>query len=185
MKFSSICKNKNIVMLHAFVVFFLLQFAVVYATGVYKNIYEGSTYPTRLLVVSGIVVVAELVFIIVSRIKKKDVVLRGYFLFKLVGCIAFVICLFMRMAGNELTGTFFGYIYSVLTVTVRPLSYLITPFVGVSEFFRKALIHVLITYFAGAAYMGIKKQEKFEKELEEKHEMQEQSLKRTENGGLY
>lgn len=165
-------KKKNIIMILVSTVCTALLFFVVYLTGIYKYSSDSADIPARLIATGFIVLAVEIIFIIVARVKKLSSVLRGYFLFRLIGCIAFVVCLFMRMAGSALDGNFFGYIYNIWTVTLRPLAYMISPFVGVSEFLRKALLYVVITYLAGSAYLGIKKQEKFEAEVRERKTME-------------
>jgi hypothetical protein len=119
-------------------------------------------------IVAGMVMLlAEVFLILIARIKKLDFLLRGFFLFKLVGILAFVVCLFLRMGNQDITGGFVYYIYSVWTVYLRPASRLLQLLFGVSEFFRKALLLSIITYLSGVAFFGVKKQKRFEKEIAE------------------
>ena len=158
-------KKRNILMIASFAGFTAVQFIIVYVTGLQKMMYETTEkLPVKLVAVGTTVLVVEIAFIIVARLRKLDVVLRGYFLYKLVGIAAFVVCLAMRLFGAELSDTLVYYLFSVWTVFLRPTARLLQIFVGVSEFFRKALLLSVITYAAGAAYLGIKKQQKFEDE---------------------
>jgi predicted membrane channel-forming protein YqfA (hemolysin III family) len=119
------------------------------------------------IVAGMIMLLAEVLLILIARIKKLDFLLRGFFLFKLIGVLAFVVCLFLRMGNQDITGNVFYYIYSVWTVYLRPASRLLQLLFGVSEFFRKALLLSIITYLSGVAFFGVKKQKRFEKEIAE------------------
>ena len=166
-------KHNNIVMLICFACFTLAQFALVYATGLYKCMYDK--LPVTVIIAGMVMLLAEVLLIIIARIKKLDFLLRGFFLFKLIGVIAFVVCLFMRMGNQDITGSFVYYIYSVWTAYLRPASRLLQLLFGVSEFFRKALLLSIITYLTGVAFSGVKKQKKFEKEIAENKNREKQT----------
>ena len=169
-------KHNNIVMLICFACFTLAQFALVYATGLYKCMYDSvEKLPVTVIIAGMVMLLAEVLLIIIARIKKLDFLLRGFFLFKLIGVIAFVVCLFMRMGNQDITGSFVYYIYSVWTAYLRPASRLLQLLFGVSEFFRKALLLSIITYFTGVAISGVKKQKKFEKEIAENKNREKQT----------
>lgn len=159
-------KKRNLLMIASFIGITVLHFAIVYVAGLQKMMYESAEkLPVKLVAVGMAILVAEIVFIIVARIRKLDVILRGYFLYKLLGIAVFVICLAMRLFDMDLSGTFVYYLFSIWTVSLRPVARLMQIFIGVSEFFRKALLLAAITYIAGSAYLGIKKQQKFEEEV--------------------
>jgi hypothetical protein len=161
-------RHNDIVMLICFACFTLAQFALIYATGLYKSMYDSVEKLTVPVIVAGmIMLLAEVLLILIARIKKLDFLLRGFFLFKLIGVLAFVVCLFLRMGNQDITGNVFYYIYSVWTVYLRPASRLLQLLFGVSEFFRKALLLSIITYLSGVAFFGVKKQKRFEKEIAE------------------
>lgn len=169
-------KHNNIVMLICFACFTLAQFALVYATGLYKCMYDSvEKLPVTVIIAGMVMLLAEVLLIIIARIKKLDFLLRGFFLFKLIGVIAFVVCLFMRMGNQDITGSFVYYIYSVWTAYLRPASRLLQLLFGVSEFFRKALLLSIITYLTGVAFSGVKKQKKFEKEIAENKNREKQT----------
>lgn len=169
-------KHNNIVMLICFACFTLAQFALVYATGLYKCMYDSvEKLPVTVIIAGMVMLLAEVLLIIIARIKKLDFLLRGFFLFKFIGVIAFVVCLFMRMGNQDITGSFVYYIYSVWTAYLRPASRLLQLLFGVSEFFRKALLLSIITYLTGVAFSGVKKQKKFEKEIAENKNREKQT----------
>ena len=169
-------KHNNIVMLICFACFTLAQFALVYVTGLYKCMYDSvEKLPVTVIIAGMVMFLAEVLLIIIARIKKLDFLLRGFFLFKFIGVIAFVVCLFMRMGNQDITGSFVYYIYSVWTAYLRPASRLLQLLFGVSEFFRKALLLSIITYLTGVAFSGVKKQKKFEKEIAENKNREKQT----------
>lgn len=131
-------KNKYAVMAGFAAALVLMLFAVVYITGVYKFIGESEIIPIKLQIIGFTAVASEFGFIILARVKKFENPLKGYFIFKLLGVVAFIICFAMKIVGAEADNSFFFYIFDLWTVMLRPLSFLIAPVIGVSEFFRKA-----------------------------------------------
>ena len=66
---------------------------------------------------------------------------------------------------------------------VKPVAYLLAPLIGMSEFYRKAIVFGLLTAAAGILARSISRQRAFEKEMAERRRMQEESERRHgENG---
>ena len=168
-------KKKIIVILSVFAGCTAGLFFIVYLFGLNRFLEENLIIPQKLQFTGFFLTAAAIAFIIAARIKKLENAIRGYFFFSLIGIAAFVICVGLQIAGKEITGSFFLYLFDLWTVFLRPAAYLIAPLIGVSEFLRKGLLLIILTYCSGQTYLGIQKQKRFEANLAETKAMLEQS----------
>lgn len=121
--------------------------------------------------------------VIVLSVLKKDRPCMGLFFFGLAGMVFFVISLGMKFAGGQSAGGAFARIFDWFTIFVRPLSTLLAPLIGMSEFYRKAILFGLFTAFSGYMAANVKRRRKFYAEMEERRAMERQSALRAASAG--
>lgn len=168
-------KKKILIMLSVWAGCCVGLFLTVYLLKLQAFLPEEAEIPLKLQITGFLLTAAALVFVIVARVKKLENAVRGFFFFELVGIAVFVVCFAMQIAGKNIENSFFLDLFNLWTVLLRPAAYLIAPLIGVSEFLRKALLLILLTYLPGQAYLGIQKQKRFEAALAEKKALEEQS----------
>ncbi len=128
-------------------------------------------------------VVVWIVLLVVARIVKAEGFLRGLFLYGLAGVLFFTVAFAMKIASGQAAGGVFLAVFDWFTVMVKPVAYLLAPLIGMSEFYRKAIVFGLLTAAAGILARSISRQRAFEKEMAERRRMQEESERRHgENG---
>ncbi len=134
--------------------------------------------------ICGIAAVAVwIVLLVVARIVKAEGFLRGLFLYGLAGVLFFTVAFAMKIASGQAAGGVFLAVFDWFTVMVKPVAYLLAPLIGMSEFYRKAIVFGLLTAAAGILARSILRQRAFEKEMAERRRMQEESERRHgENG---
>lgn len=123
---------------------------------------------------AAVCVLAVAAVIVLSALGK-DRPCMGIFFFGLSGMLFFVISLGMKFAGGQEAGGVFAMTFDWFTVFVRPLSFLLAPLIGMSEFYRKAILFGLYTAFAGYMASNIKRRRRFYAEMRERREMGEQA----------
>lgn len=168
-------KKKIIVMLSVLAGCTAGIFLITYLLGLNQFLREEAVIPLRLQLAGFLFLAAAIAFVIIARVKKYENVLRGFFCFLLAGIVFFILCVAIQIAGKEISSSFLLYLYNIWTVLLRPAAYLIAPLIGVSEFLRKALLLIILTYCAGQGYLGIQKQKRFEKTVAEKKLLQQES----------
>ena len=119
--------------------------------------------------------------IVVLSVFGKDRPCMGAFFFGLLGMFFFTVSLGMKFAGGQEAGGFFANAFDWFTVFVRPVSYLLKPLIGMSEFYCKAILFGLFTVFSGYMASNIKRRRKFYAEAEQRRAMEEQSSGEREN----
>ena len=129
--------------------------------------------------ICGIAAVAVwIVLLVVARIVNARAFLRGLFFYGLAGILFFAVALAMKLASGQTAGGVFLAVFDWFTVMIKPVAYLLAPLIGMSEFYRKAIVFGLLTAAAGDLERSVSRQRAFEKEMAERRKMQEESERR-------
>ena len=135
-------------------------------------------------------VVVWIVLLVVARIVKAEGFLRGLFLYGLAGVLFFTVAFAMKIASGQAAGGVFLAVFDWFAdlvlewmPTIMDMFNQLAPLIGMSEFYRKAIVFGLLTAAAGILARSISRQRAFEKEMAERRRMQEESERRHgENG---
>ena len=138
----------------------------------------GSIIPVGLQITSYILFALHIALCIFCRINHLSDTLRGIFFYQLPPVIFFIIELGLRIGESSSKNGAALKLFDLWTVYSRPISYLITPFVGMGEIYTKLISHIFLIMITYLSYSGIKKSIAFQEKLREKREFEEMSKKR-------
>lgn len=142
--------------------------------GLFKYMDDSKASSTYLLAVSAVFLAIEITLVIISRIKRYTIFLKGLFLFKLIGVIFFVIAWGISLKNSGTQTGFFTYAFTWFSISTQSLATLISPIVHLSLFFRRGIIFAIMTYVSGAMVSGIRNEQNYEKKMAEKEQYGEQ-----------
>lgn len=164
----------RIKMILAATCFLIIHVAVIFFTGINNyltpDVFEG--VPAFIIVAESVMLAVEIFINVFARIKKYANVLKGLFLFKLVGMVFFVIAWAISLKTGSTTTGFFTVVFNWYAAGTIPLATLLTPVFHVSSIFRRGIVFGIMTYLPGAMVRSIRKEQNFEKKMAEKKELQ-------------
>lgn len=165
----------RIKMILAATCFLIIHVAVIFLTGIgqYLTADVFSGMPVFIIVAESVMLAAEIFINIFARIKKYTSILKGLFLFKLVGMVFFVIAWAISLKSGSTTTGFFTVTFNWFAAGTIPLATLLTPIFHVSSIFRRGIVFGIMTYLPGAMVRSIRKEQKFEEKMAEKKALEQ------------
>lgn len=170
-------KRKNIYVLSIFLGLTCITLLLGLIPTVREVAATGSIIPVGLQITSYIVFALHLTVCIFCRINHLSDTLRGIFFYQFPPIILFVIEIGLRIGESTSKNGLALKLFDLWTVYSRPISYLITPFVGMGEIYTKLIAHIILIMITYLSYSGIKKSIAFQEKLREKHEFENMSKK--------
>lgn len=121
-------------------------------------------------------VIIHIVICYFLRYKRKQGILKGVFLYQIVGALCFVILFVFLLAGNEIV--FVKKVFNWWSLPVEPISLIFSLYGFFPKGIIKGIVYLAHCAITGNAYNQIKKDIAFERKIKEKREMEEESRKR-------
>lgn len=165
-------KRKNIYALCIFLSLTIMHALLFFISPIFNASVTGTVIPIWLQIASYIIFAAHIFICIFCRVLHLSNTLRGIFFYQIPPILFFLIEMGMRIGGNAGTSSTALKLFDLWTVFSRPFSYLITPFIGMSEIYTKMICHIVFILITYLSYNGIKKSIAFQKKLEEMRELQ-------------
>ncbi len=177
-------KDPRVKMLVSAACFALVHAAVYLIFGLSKYSGEGVAASAFVLVVCSVLLALEIALAIFARIKRYKFLLKGLFLYKLVGMVFFVIAWAVSLGSGSTEVGFAATVFNWFSVSTFPVATLLAPLVHLSLFYRKAIVFGIMTIVAGRLVMNIRSNEEFERKMAQKREMEALSEARHKADGL-
>ncbi|NLN03579.1 MAG: hypothetical protein GX166_01980 [Clostridiaceae bacterium] len=117
----------------------------------------------------------------ILRYKRKQGILKGIFLYQLVGASCFVILFVFLLTGNEVG--FLRTIFNWWSLPLEPISLILSLYGFFAKGIFRGIVYLAHTAITGNAYVQIKKDITFENRMKEKKAMEEESRRRQEQSG--
>lgn len=142
---------------------------IVLILGLWGYSFELKGFPVFLCVISAVLLVLHIPAVIICRIKKKLWIVRGWFCYQMIGIVCFVIffCGYVGSEGGSNGLTQFYVIFNSWTLHLQPCVVVLSRFIGIPLKYVLAIVYMVRTYITGNTYLNIKKDIRYEREMEE------------------
>lgn len=112
------------------------------------------------------------------RFKGKGYILKGIFLYQILGALAFLFLFLFRLGGLQIN--FLERFFNYWSFPQMPLAHIFSLKGYFPELIVRAITYYIYTFISGNAYLQMKKDFAFKRKMEEKRQMEEESIKRQE-----